>query len=39
MRGFENRVLRKQFGPNGEEIKKEQGKPRLMRIFMICIHH
>jgi hypothetical protein len=29
-------VLRKQFGPNGKEIKKQQGKNRLMIIFMVC---
>ena len=35
---FENRVLRKVFGPKGDEVTGTGGGS-VMRSFMICIHH
>ena len=38
LRGFEKRVLSKQFGPNGEEIQKEQGGGKLLNENLYDLH-
>jgi hypothetical protein len=38
LRGFENRVLRRIFGPNREEVK-ESGENCIMRSLIICTPH
>ena len=38
MRVFENRMLRKIFGPKRDEVKAS-GEKYIMRSIMICTHH
>jgi hypothetical protein len=39
LRVFENRVLRRIFGPKWDEVKKESGENYIMRSLMICTPH
>jgi hypothetical protein len=36
---FENRVLRRIFGPKKDEVTEGSGEDYITRSFMICTHH